>query len=86
MDKKKSANEGALDVIGTDYRSAYKPLKKIIFNNFIGGIAWTLGVATGSTIIIALLSYFLGQINLVPFVGNFVLKVVEFVQQNNPNL
>ncbi len=86
MDKKKSVVEGTLDIIEEDYRSADKPLKKIIFNNFIGGIAWTLGVAVGSTIIIALLSYFLGQINLVPFVGDFVLKVVEFVQQNNPNL
>lgn len=84
--EKESKAEKILDVVEEDARSADKPLKKIIFNNFLGGIAWTLGVTTGATIIVALLSYILGKINLVPIVGTFVLGVIEFVQQNNPNL
>jgi hypothetical protein len=60
--------------------------KQIFVNNFLGGIAWALGATFGLALIIAVLSPILKNINLIPFVGNFVAKVIQFVIQNNPNL
>jgi hypothetical protein len=35
---------------------------------------------------LALWGFILHRINLVPVVGNFILEVIKFVLQNNPNL
>jgi len=61
--------------------------KKVIFiNNFIGGIAWALGATVGLAIIIALLGFILRNVDLIPFVGNFVAGVIEFIINKNPGL
>ncbi len=62
------------------------PLKKILWNNFIAGVAWALGATIGISIIIALLSIFSHYVNFVPIVGGFVSKVIDFILQNNANL
>ena len=63
----------------------YKNRKRMIADNFIGGIAWSLGVVIGGTITLAILSFILGHINVLPVVGEFVGQIVEFVEQNQPN-
>jgi hypothetical protein len=62
------------------------PMKKIIFNNFIGGIFWALGATVGLSIILTLLGFFVRNLDLVPVVGSFVSSVIEFIQVTNPNL
>ena len=64
----------------------HKRLHKILFDNFLGGIAWGLGVTIGAAIIIAFGGFILSQVNLIPVIGSFVAEVVKFVQQSNPNL
>lgn len=66
------------------YESVKRSFKDIIFNNFVGGIAWGLGATVGVSIIIAVLSLILRNINLVPFIGNFVSQITNYVLQNNP--
>lgn len=61
-------------------------LKKIFLNNFLGGIAWGLGATVGLAVVLAVLTFILGKINLVPIVGTFVADVIKFVLQNNPQL
>lgn len=68
------------------YEGVKRSFKDIIFNNFVGGIAWGLGATVGVSIIIAILSLILRNINLVPFVGNFVSQITNYVLQNNPQL
>ncbi len=68
------------------YQQIEKKRKAIFTDNFIGGIAWALGATIGLSIIIALLSIILKNTNLIPYVGNFVAGVIEFVIQKNPNL
>lgn len=63
-----------------------RPLKQLLINNFLGGIAWGLGATIGLSIVIALLTLLLKQINLVPIVGGFTSQVVNFVIATNPNL
>ena len=57
------------------YEGVKRHFKDIIFNNFVGGIAWGLGATVGVSIVIAILSLILKNINLVPFIGNFVSKL-----------
>lgn len=60
--------------------------KTVFFNNFLGGIAWALGATVGLSIIVAFTGLILKNINLVPYVGNFVSGVLNYVLQNNPHL
>lgn len=60
--------------------------KEIIINNFIGGIAWGLGVTVGLSIIFGILSFILNQINLIPVIGTFVSQIIDFISNNNPSL
>lgn len=68
------------------YEQINKKRKTIFIDNFIGGIAWALGATVGLAIIIALLSLILKNTNFIPFVGNFVAGVIQFVITKNPNL
>lgn len=56
--------------------------KRIFLNNFLGGIAWGLGATIGVTIIVALISYLIRKINLVPFLGDIATQVTAIVLQN----
>jgi hypothetical protein len=68
-------------------RASFKlGMNEIIFNNFIGGVAWALGATIGLSIIITFLTLISKQVNLIPVVGSFVSQVVNFVLIHNPNL
>lgn len=60
--------------------------RDIFVNNFIGGISWALGATIGLSIIIALLGLLIKHVNVIPYVGNFVGDVINFVISKNPNL
>ena len=58
----------------------------IFLNNFLGGFAWALGATIGLAIIFVVLGIITKNINLVPYVGNFVADVINFVISKNPHL
>ncbi len=68
------------------YEKSSLTLREIIVNNFVGGIAWGLGVTVGLAILFTILGFFLRQLNIVPFLGNFINDIVEYVMKNNPYL
>lgn len=69
------------------YENATKlSMKRIIVNNFFGGIAWALGATVGLSFIIAMLTLLAKNVNLVPIVGDFVSDIINFILANNPNL
>jgi hypothetical protein len=68
------------------YELANEPRGKIFVNNFIGGIAWALGATVGLALIVAILTLIVKNVNLIPYVGNFVANVIQFVITKNPNL
>lgn len=54
--------------------------KRIVYKNFIGGIAWGVGSVIGATMIVGL---FLGAIqffDFIPIVGDFISQIVEYVE------
>ncbi|MEK7551156.1 MAG: DUF5665 domain-containing protein [Patescibacteria group bacterium] len=60
--------------------------KNLIINNFIGGVAWAVGATVGLAIIVTILGLILRNINLVPFVGNFVADIINFIIDKRPDL
>lgn len=75
--------ETVTNVLSNSHTNVEKPLRKIIINNFIGGIVWSLGAWVGTTVIIAILVYFLAHINFIPIIGDFVAKVMKYVANAN---
>jgi hypothetical protein len=58
--------------------------KRMLINNFIGGLARGLGMAVGFTILGAIVVWLLQDLaarNL-PVIGGFLAKIVSLVQQN----
>ena len=68
------------------HESLHRNKKEIIINNFIGGIAWAVGATVGLAIIVAILGLILQNINLVPFVGNFIADIINFIIDKRPDL
>ena len=63
-----------------------KKLSTILWHNFLGGVAWGLGITIGAAIILTLGGFVLAKVNLIPIIGTFVADIVEVVQENNPRL
>ena len=63
--------------------------RRIIVNNFLGGLAWGLGSVIGATIIVALLFWILSWIKWVPVVGEVATEVSNTIRTpkapNTPN-
>lgn len=57
----------------------HKSKKQIFTNNFIGGLAWGLGVTVGLSLLLALLAFIGARIDFVPVVGDFVSKVIDYI-------
>ena len=56
---------------------AEKSLKKMLFHNFLGGIATAMGATVGFAIVIWLVSLILHQLGGLPIVGNFFASIVD---------
>ncbi|MDF2590680.1 MAG: hypothetical protein K0S75_146 [Clostridia bacterium] len=67
-----------------DYVSMMAKPKRMIFNNFIAGLARGFGMAIGFTILGAIVVYLLRQsvfLNI-PIIGSFIAEIVKIVQDN----
>ncbi len=51
---------------------AMLPIRKIILANFLGGMAWGLGVFLGATILVAILVFLLESLAGIPFIQNII--------------
>jgi Na+-translocating ferredoxin:NAD+ oxidoreductase RnfA subunit len=67
-------------------RSSKLSRNEIIFNNFLGGIAWALGATIGLSLIFIILGHLAKEVNLVPVVGSFVSQVINYILATNPNV
>lgn len=65
-----------------------KSFGKILWHNFLGGVAWGLGVTIGLSVVLALAGYFFNNffqhIDFVPIVGEFLKKVTLYIDQTSP--
>lgn len=63
------------------YIQALLNTRRIMLMSFISGIMSGLGTVIGATLVLALLLYILGQLEVVPLIGNFIARIVNIVRQ-----
>ncbi|SDD40749.1 DUF5665 domain-containing protein [Sporomusa acidovorans] len=65
-----------------DYMELLERPARLIFTNFVAGIARGLGIAIGASLVFALLLSFLKQLILlnIPGIGGFIADIVRFVE------
>jgi hypothetical protein len=62
------------------------PFRKIMVDNFVGGLFWALGATIGLSLIITFLTLIVHYVNLVPIVGSFISQVIDFILKTNHSL
>lgn len=67
------ANEKYFKMMGTP--------RKFIFYNFLGGLVKGLGFAIGTTIIFALLIWFLSKLSIIPVLGNWINSLLDYINK-----
>ena len=55
-------------------------LRHLLGRSFLRGVAWGLGHTVGATVILALLVWLLGRLQVVPVLGAWIVRVMEAVQ------
>ncbi|MCR1898184.1 DUF5665 domain-containing protein [Irregularibacter muris] len=67
-----------------DYVDFMHNWKKLLINNFLGGLARGVGMAIGFSVLGALIIYLLRYLVLLnlPIIGRFISEVVRIVQNN----
>lgn len=56
---------------------------RIVFNNFLGGLAWGFGTVLGATVVVGLVVILLSKLNSVPIIGNFFSSILQAIQQGS---
>lgn len=67
-----------------EYVEFIRSPRRVIWSNFIGGVARGLGFTFGASVLAAIALYFLGQVawSNLPLIGKYIGDVVNFVQLN----
>jgi len=70
-----------------DYMELLQRPGKLLFVNFVAGIARGLGIAVGATLVFAIMLEFLRRIILlhIPGIGQFIAEIVHIVETRDGN-
>ncbi|MGM0436860.1 MAG: DUF5665 domain-containing protein [Bacillota bacterium] len=75
-------NEKIQGITLAEYTEMLKSPKRMIWVNFLAGLARGLGIAVGATVLGALfliILFKLGQLNL-PVIGQFIARIIKIVE------
>lgn len=56
--------------------------KRFLFYNFMAGVARGVGWALGATIILGIVVWILSQLINVPFLGDWIGNIIDYIQQS----
>lgn len=59
------------------YLQPYKTKRQILFDNFLGGIAWSLGTLFGLTVIAVIIGFIISRVNLIPIIGDWMAQIIQ---------
>ncbi|MDA1107722.1 MAG: DUF5665 domain-containing protein [Proteobacteria bacterium] len=73
--------------MGTEHHNdIHRPRRKMLLDNFLGGVAWGLGSVMGGTlvltVVIIVVGYLLGKIEFVPIIGEWVQAISQEVAKH----
>jgi len=84
MAKFKKTTEKPLSPLIQQYETVTSSSKgKILLNNFLGGIAWGMGTIVGITLLAVILSFLGKNVNLIPYIGDFIAEILKYLQLKN---
>lgn len=63
------------------HNQVYRSRRKIMIDNFLGGISWGVGSAVGATLVVSILALLLAQSTQLPLVGKIVESVMTEVER-----
>ena len=52
---------------------------RLIFNNFVSGLAWGVGSVLGATVVVGLLIYLVGLLNTAPVIGSYISHILQYI-------
>ncbi|OGY08183.1 MAG: hypothetical protein A2700_00285 [Candidatus Blackburnbacteria bacterium RIFCSPHIGHO2_01_FULL_44_64] len=64
----------------------HRSIGKMFLGNFIGGVAWGLGVTVGLSLLFATMGFLGSKVNWVPVVGNFLSEITKSIEENRPTV
>lgn len=67
---------------GQNFANVYRGRKKMMLDNFLGGISWSVGTFVGFALLAILVGLILSRINLVPIIGGWLSDIVNNATQN----
>ena len=59
----------------------HNSLPKLIWFNFMRGLAFGLGSVIGATVLVSVVVYFLSQINFIPIIGDWATEVLSIITE-----
>lgn len=68
------------DIRLADVIQNYTAPKKLIYINFLAGLARGLGLTIGTAIILAILGWLLGQFLSIPIIGDYIKELVNYIK------
>ena len=68
--------------IDQKYEQVYRSRKKMMLDNFLGGISWSVGTFVGFALLAVLAGFIISRINLVPIIGGWLSDIVNNAAQD----
>lgn len=67
-----------------EYVEFIRDPKRVVWMNFLGGVARGFGFAVGASVLAAFAIYILGEVawSRLPLIGKFIADIVKFVELN----
>lgn len=60
----------------------YRSRKRMLIDNLLGGVMWSIGVWVGTTLIAIIVFYLLSKVDFVAVIGDFVSEVTKHMAKN----
>lgn len=80
--EEKVAESGA--EVARGYTKVHLSPGRLMWNNFLGGLAWGFGTVLGATIVVALVLFILSKLDTVPIIGDFISRILEQIELRQP--
>lgn len=64
------------------YVQALLNTRRIMWMSLLSGVMSGLGAVLGATLILAILLYILGRLEVVPYIGHFVSEIIKVVKKS----